>query len=244
MRIYSKIAAFIFSIFALAAVSIPASAQPVIVNGGFETGTFAGWTVVVATESGGDWNIYQGDQFLPLPPPPEGQYAATTFQGGPGAQVLYQDIAVPVTGPYNCSLIVYYVNEGSEIIDGPGFEFFGDPNQQARIDLTTTDADPFTVSSGILENLFLTVPGDPQELGYTTIEFNLSAYAGTTVRLRAGEVDNLNPFLFAIDEVTCGGGTVVTTGIPTLGEWGMMAMAGVLGIAGLLYARRKRAAAV
>jgi hypothetical protein len=157
--------------------------------------------------------------------------------------VLYQDIAVPVTGTYNCSLIVYYVNEGSEIIDGPGFEFFGDPNQQARIDLTTTDADPFTVSSGILENLFLTVPGDPQELGYTTIEFNLSAYAGTTVRLRAGEVDNQNPFLFAIDEVTCGGGTVFTS-IPTLGEWGLMAMAGVLGIAGLLYARRKRAAAV
>ena len=239
MKINGRIPVFIFSIFALAAVSIPASAQPVIVNGGFETGTFSGWTVVVATGSDGDWNVYQGNQFSPLPPPPDGQYAATTFQGGPGAQVLYQDIAVPETGPFNCSLIVYYVNEASEFIIGPGLEFTGEPNQQARIDILT-DSDPFTVSAGVLENLFQTLPGDPPTLGYTTIEFNLSPYAGTTVRLRAAEVDNQEVFLFAIDEVTCGGGSVAT-GIPTLGEWGLMAMAGVLGIAGLLYARRKRA---
>ena len=238
MSRYCSILVFIFTILSLAAVSIPASAQPVIVNGGFETGTFAGWTVMVATDSNGDWNVYQGNQFPPLPPPPDGQYAATTFQSGPGAQVLYQDIAVPETGPFNCSLIVYYDNEASEFIIGPGLEFTGDPNQQARIDLLT-DSDPFTVSAGVLENLFQTLPGDPPTLGYTTIEFDLSPYAGTTVRLRAAEVDNQEVFLFAIDEVTCVGGTVAT-GIPTLGEWGLMAMAGVLGIAGLLYTRRRR----
>ena len=242
MNIYAKISVFLFSLFALAAVSIPASAQPVIVNGGFETGNFNGWTVIQLPGSGGDWYVYQGNELLPLAPPPSGQYAASTDQSDPSSQILYQDIFVP-GGSSVCSVIVYYTTE-AEFVIGPGLEFSaGEENQQARIDIITTDADPFTVSGGVLENLFQTLPGDPGTLGYTTLEFDLSPYAGTTVRFRAAEVDNQGNFYFAIDDLECEGGTVVT-GIPTLGEWGLMAMAGVLGIAGLLYARRKRAAAV
>ena len=89
-----------------------------------------------------------------------------------------------------------------------------------------------------MSNLFQTNPGDPLSLGYTTLNFDLSAFAGSTVRFRAAEADNLGTFNFAIDDVRCGG--PVTESIPTLGEWGMIAMAGVLGLAGLIFASRKR----
>ncbi len=61
----------------------------------------------------------------------------------------------------------------------------------------------------------------------------MSAFAGSTVRFRAAEADNLGTFNFAIDDVRCGG--PVTESIPTLGEWGMISMAGVLGLAGLIF---------
>ncbi len=239
MNISRIIPVFLFSLFALAAASLPASAQDPFVNGSFETGDFQGWTVFQQPGSGGDWFVYQGDQLFPLPSPPSGQYAAATNQEGPSSQILFQDIFVPAGENALCSVIVYYDNAGGSFVIGPGLAYALDDNQQARIDIISTDADPFTVSSGVLLNVFQTEPGDPNELGYTTVEFDLSPYAGTTVRFRAAEVDNLGVFNFAIDDVNCGGGAAVT-GIPTLGEWGMTAMAGVLGIAGLLYARRKR----
>lgn len=243
MNIYGKISVFLFSLFALAAVSLPASAQPVIVNGSFETGNFNGWTVFQQPGSSGDWFVYEGAEFFPLPPPPSGQYAAVTDQTDPSSQILFQDIFVPGGQSALCSVIVYYFNSAGSFVIGPGLAYTLGPNQQARIDIISTDADPFTVSSGVLLNIFQTLPGDPNELGYTTLEFDLSPYAGTTVRFRAAEVDNQGEFNFAIDDLECEGGTIVT-GIPTLGEWGLMAMAGVLGIAGLLYVRRKRSAAV
>ena len=219
-----------------------ASAQT-IVNGGFETGGFQGWTVLQQPNSGGNWSVYSGNFIPGLPSPPVGNFAAVTEQFGPGSQVLFQDILVPVGERALCSVIVYYNNTAGEFVIGPGLAYALDANQQARIDIISTDADPFTVSLGVLLNIFQTLPGDPLQLGYTTLTFDLSDFAGATVRFRAAEVDNFGEFNFAIDELTCDG-VVIPTGIPTLGEWGMMAMAGVLGIAGLLYARRKRAAAV
>lgn len=220
-----------------------ASAQT-IVNGGFETGGFQGWTVLQQPNSGGNWFVYSGNFIPGLPSPPVGNFAAVTEQFGPGSQVLFQDILVPVGERALCSVIVYYNTNASGFVIGPGLDFDAlAENQQARIDIISTDADPFTALAGVLLSIFQTLPGDPLQLGYTTLNFDLSDFAGTTVRFRAAEVDTIGEFNFAIDELTCDG-VVIPTGIPTLGEWGMMAMAGVFGIAGLLYARRKRAAAV
>ena len=226
---------------AIASTFNSATAQT-IVNGGFETGNFAGWTVFQQPGSGGDWFVYSGNSVPGLPSPPVGSFAANTEQGDPSSQILFQDIFIPVGAEALCSVIVYYNNTGEDFVIGPGLAFALSENQQARIDIISTDADPFTTGAGVLLNIFQTEPGDPLTLGYTTLNFDLSPFAGDTVRFRAAEVDNIGPFNFAIDELTCGA-VVVPTNIPTLGEWGMMAMAGVLGIAGLLYARRKRAAA-
>ncbi len=212
------------------------------VNGNFETGDFTGWTVVQETNSEGDWFVYSGS--VPpisggsILPPPVGEFAATTDQVAPSSQVLFQDIEVPAGIADECSVIVYYQNDADQFFVGPDLSFTTDPNQQARIDIMDPSAGDFDVGAGVLLNIFQTEPGDLPSLGYTTISFDLTPFAGTTVRFRAAEVDNQANFRFSIDNVTCSG--TVSRNIPTLGEWGMIAMAGVLGLAGLIFARRRR----
>jgi len=223
------------------------------VNGGFETGNFSGWTVVQQLNSGGDWFVYSGT----LSPfdstilaPPEGTFAAVTDQQDPSSQVLYQDVDVPI-GTTECSVIVYYVNtaqvEDGEIgatevdaifVNGPNLNFNEGPNQQARIDIMDPLAPVFDIGAGVLLNIFQTNPGDPGTLGYTTLNFDLSDFAGTTVRFRAAEVDNIGIFNFSIDDVTCLRDNAVE--VPTLSEWGLIAMAGILGIVGFMFIRRRK----
>lgn len=237
-----RAAVMVITVVFAAFFSADKSLAQTIVNGGFETGNFDGWTVFQQPGSGGDWFVYSGAD--PLPPPPVGNFAAFTDQIEPSSQILFQDIFVPEGERGLCSVIVYYNNSAEDFVIGPGLAYALETNQQARIDIISTDADPFTIAAGVLLNIFQTEPGDPLTLGYTTLNFDLSPFAGDTVRFRAAEVDNIGEFNFAIDELTCGGeGPVIPTQIPTLGEWGMMATAGVLGIAGLLYARRRKAAA-
>lgn len=218
-----------------------AKAQPdIFVNGSFETGDFTGWTVL--NEGSGDWFVYSGTispaSSTTILPPPDGDFAATSDQGGPGSHILFQDIEVPQGVAITCSVIIYYVNQGSDFTVAPDLSYLTIPNQQARVDILDPGADPFTDDAGVLLNIYQTLPGDPFTLGYTTIDFDLSPFAGTTVRFRAAEVDNELFFEFSIDDVTCN--ALASENIPTLGEWGMIAMAGVLGLAGLMFARRRR----
>lgn len=211
-------------------------------NGSFETGDFTGWTVVQDPSSHGDWFVYSGTQtpigLQTILPPPDGTFAAVTDQGGPSSQVLFQDIEVTSGAGVSCSVIVYYQNLTGVFVNGPDLSFLSGANEQARIDIMDPSADDFDVGAGVLENLFQTFPGDPALLGYTKIDFDLTQYAGTTVRFRAAEVDNAGVFNFSIDDVTCN--ALISENIPTLGEWGMIAMAGALGLAGLIFARRRR----
>ncbi len=241
MRTFHVLSLALFTAFVFSFFYTDAQAQvDPFVNGSFETGDFTGWTVVQQPGSSGDWFVYSGHNLSPLPSPPVGHFAAGTNQGGPSSQVLYQDIDVP-EDVETCSLVYYYVVGALELVTGPDLSYSGDPNEQARIDILDPAADPFDVGAGVLSNLFQTNPGDPLSLGYTTLNFDLSAFAGSTVRFRAAEADNLGTFNFAIDDVRCGG--PVTESIPTLGEWGMISMAGVLGLAGLIFASRKRSLA-
>ena len=242
--------------------------EDLVVNGGFETGDFTGWTLDELTESG-FWGVYTGTPPPLLFPPPVGDYAAVTIQSDPDANILYQDIQLPVNSEITCSAIVYYVNEdtimgmGSSeseafskglVAADPGdvtaerVFVIGDglsidqPNQQYRVDIMDPDAPPFDTGAGVLMNLFQTLPGDPDELDYTTLNFDLTPYAGQTVRIRAAVVVTENPLHGAIDAVTCTW-VPLARPIPTLSEWGLIAMAGVLGIVALLAIRRRKTAA-
>src|SRR5262245_4489639 len=65
-----------------ASLAIGAFAGPDVVNGGFETGDFTGWTVVDQTDSSGSWFVYSGTESpfsaFPIAAPPQGQFGATS----------------------------------------------------------------------------------------------------------------------------------------------------------------------
>lgn len=225
--------------------ALNSGAQELVTNGNFETGNANGWT---ATNTDGPcgYYIYSGTQSPldnePVQAPPQGTYAASNDQFAPCQSAIYQDIAIPANQEVTCSLIYYYM-AFDEIDVGPGLEIDSGPNQQGRIDIMTSNSGVFDTDSGVLKNLYQTQATDPLTQGYTTLNFDLSEYAGSTVRLRIAQANNEGGIYFAVDAVTCTagslGGEEIST-VPTLSEWSLIVMAGLLGIIGFLVVRRRK----
>lgn len=220
-------------------ITLNAKAQ-IVQNGGFETGDFTGWEVFNMV-NGGNWFVYSGNMIngLEVLPPPSGTFAAVTTQGGPSSNVLIQLLELPNLNSIQCTVIYYYFSN-AEFATPPTLDpNIIEDNQQARIDIIDPETDPFNVTDGVIENFFQTQPGDPIELGYTTLNFDLSEYAGTTVSFRAAEVDNRGGFNFSIDNLTCEAENIARP-IPTLSQWGLISMAGAMAIAAILVIRKRR----
>jgi hypothetical protein len=181
------------------------SSAATVVNGGFETGSFAGWTVVDQPGGSGSWFVYSGTSSpfgFPIAAPPEGTFGATTDQGGPGSHVLYQDVALEAGFSHVLSFDLYYMNQAGVFATPSTLDFNVFPNQQYRIDVLRAGADPFSVAAGdVLATVFQTRAGDPSTLAPTRVTFDLSPFAGTTVRLRFAEVDNQLFFEASVDNV-------------------------------------------
>lgn len=208
-RLGRSIVAAAFVLFVVAAA--PALAVSLITNGGFESG-FTGWTRADAVGSEGTFALQSGTTSpvtgTPVPAPSEPSVAAMTDAEGPGSHVLYQDFVVP-TSPTTASLFFdLLVGNRAEAFETPSTLEFSTPalNQQARVDILRTDADPFSVAAAdILLSVFQTQVGDPLVSGYTTISADLSplfvANTGQTLRLRFAEVDNVFLFQLGVDNV-------------------------------------------
>jgi hypothetical protein len=176
------------------------------VNGGFETGTFTGWTVFNQPGGSGDWFVYTGTSTplngFPVAAPPEGTHAAVTDQGGPGSHVLYQDVVLESGFAHTLSFVVYYENQAGFFATPPTLDFGVLPNQQYRVDVLRATADPAsTAPADVLATVFQTREGDPTSLGPTTISFDLTPFAGMTIRIRFAEVDNQLFFNASVDNV-------------------------------------------
>jgi len=244
MRSFHYLSIIFTLLFVLTLAGFKANAQELVTNGDFETGDFTGWTLEELTENG-DWFVYTGTssplQGMVILAPPVGTFAAVTDQGEPDSNLLYQDIQIPSGATVMCSAIVYYENDddGDGFIIGDGLTLNVD-NQQYRVDIMDPDAPSYDTGAGVLLNLFQTLPGDPNSLGYTTLNFDLSPFAGSTVRIRAAVVVTEDVLNGSIDAVSC---IAEATAIPTLSEWGLIAMAGILGIVGFMVIRRKKVTA-
>lgn len=235
--------------------TLNSGAQELVTNGDFDAGGLAGWSTAEnpSTQNGCGFFRYSGTQSFngnSIQAPPVGTHAVSSDSlDPPCSSVIYQDITVPSGAEVSCFLIYYYQNFADVFILGPGLNSsdVGTANQQARIDILTEGAGNFTTGSAVLENLVQTEPGDPNTLDYTTLEFDLTEYAGSTVKLRAAQASNRGVLLFAIDSISCTaedlGGEDGVSSVPTLSEWGMIAMASILGIVGFIIARRRKAAA-
>lgn len=190
-----------------------------ITNGGFEAG-LSGWTTADFVGSDGTFFAQSGAtsplNAFPVPAPPQGTNAAMTDQGAGGAHILYQDFVVPANALTGAVSYCLFINSGDSFftptpptLDWESTNRTGglNLNQQARVDILTTSADPFSVAPGdVLQNLFQTNPGDPQVSGYTSMNTDLTtlllAHKGETLRLRFTEVDNVSFFNFGVDKVS------------------------------------------
>jgi len=187
-----------------------ASRAATVVNGGFETGSlvgFSGWTVVNQAGSSGSWFIYSGTTApisgKPVAAPPEGAFAATTDQRDPGSHVVYQDVALEAGFSHVLSFDLYYMNNAGLFATPSTLDYrFTSQNQQYRVDVLRPTADPFSVAAAdVLATVFRTEQGDPPVLAPTRVTFDLSAFAGTTVRIRFAGVENVFFFRASVDDV-------------------------------------------
>jgi hypothetical protein len=217
MKIVSKHNTMWLGVMLVCALSIPAPAAELLTNGGFESG-FAGWSRIDQLGSEGTFSVQTGMQSpvntFTVPPPPQGTTAAMTDAAGPGSHVLYQDFVVPTMVPNLPAMFLsfaLYVNNdrgAPNFVNAANLDFSTPAlNQQARVDIMTSSADPFSVvAADILQSIYRTNAGDPLVSGYTNFSVNitslLQANQGQTLRLRFAEVDNVAPFNLGVDRVS------------------------------------------
>jgi hypothetical protein len=186
-----------------------------VVNGNFESGDLAGWSVGRATGLG-DWYAYEGTDApiggkqltAPVPAPPQGEYAAITDELNPDTLILYQDIVLRPEYDHRLSLFAYYLSQDPIAVPNPDTlsvddtVLGGQANQQYRIDVMTPSAPLESIDpADILRTVFRTRPGDPKEKPPTMLTADLSAFAGQTVRLRIANAAHEETFNAGLDAV-------------------------------------------
>jgi Fibronectin type III domain len=196
----------------LAGILTPAAhAAELVVNGGFEQNAgagsmgFSGWQTMSQPGSQGGFYAQQGSQSALTPvavaAPSQGVFAAMSDQPGPGAHALYQDIAIPSGKSATLSVQVYLQNAAAPSVAPATLDFLTVPNQQARIDIMDPAAPWNDVGAGVLANVFQW-SGGATAGGYQSIQRDVTAYAGRTIRLRLAEVDNRQSLFFGVDAVS------------------------------------------
>ncbi len=209
----------------IGASPVPAAAP--VQNGGFETGDTKGWKRTDQGEAFG-WRAYSGTT-TPISgntvrEPPRGSFAAISDQTGPGAHLLLKSVKLPPGKRHVLKFLVYWNNYGGAWVNGPGLDpgpdamsssgfpgFYGggegEPNQQFRVDVLAPKRNVWTTDPDkILATVFRTRPGmllfreKPKRIRY-----DLSRFAGRSVRIRFAEVDNLNFLNVGIDQVRIAG---------------------------------------
>jgi hypothetical protein len=190
-----------------------------VTNSDFETGSLSGWTIFNST-TGGSWRTHNSPA-TPLSlsttyAPPQGTFGAMADMNSPGNFVLYQDIALPAGQRHTLSFILYYSNRWYDnngningFVEPSGTTLTG--SQTYRVDLIKTTAAADTmVGSDILANVFRTRAGDPGSMRPTLITFDISAFAGQTVRLRFAAGVHLYYFYPGVDDVRITSNLVIT----------------------------------
>ena len=213
----SKLGTVLFALAPLLswAVVREARADSLIINGGFESG-FSGWSRADQLGSDGSFMLQSGTVSPvngdPVAAPPEGSFAAMTDAQGPGTHVLFQDFLVPtVASPLALLSFELFIANRADTFSVPNpatLDFSGRAlNQQARVDILRAGTDPFSVlASDVLLNVYQTLPGDPAVSGYTSINADVTALfaanAGSMLRLRFAEADNVFTFQLGVDNVS------------------------------------------
>ncbi len=221
-----------------------ANAVDLILNGGFETGDYTGWSV--ADEGGGSGTFYVVDYSASALPDSGGgfaanaqggQFFAVTDQTGPGSHSLTQTFTLASAGNVTIKFDLFANNyAGTDFANGRDFNT--SPNQNAVVDLLVGGADPFTeAASDIISTLYGPGSDGPSPV-YPWVSYSSTlGLAAGVYQLRFAETDNQLFFNLGVDNVS------VTTGaVPEPASWALL-IAGFGLVGGALRRRRALAAA-
>jgi hypothetical protein len=142
-----------------------------------------------------------------MPNPPQGKVAAVSDAMGPGMELMYRDIKLD--GRMMLELTLFYLN-GFDGLSGYSAPFAAPrtlalnagPNQQVRVDLLAPTAPADSMADADLRaTVFETRPDAPGRRGPAPIRFDLSPWAGQTMRLRIATVANQTPLRAGVDDI-------------------------------------------
>ncbi len=219
---------------AVGAMSVPAGASStnLLVNGGFESGSFSpGWNTMTDGGGQGFWSVTTGNyaacggtKMAPI----EGTHEALWNMDFPSWGILTSNpFTVPADG--QISLDYAYQNFAGTWQQTPGTYDIGlnYSNEWIRIDVIAATADPQTLSSNdIVATLFNSqvLPHPAYSQGWTAASASLSAFAGRQVVLRVVTVNDLNCLPVWVDNValTVGNSPATPVGVSVSSQGGYL----------------------
>ena len=172
-----------------------------IVNGGFETGDFTGWTKIPSPSGGQDYFINDGSHVglfdpgtLSPQPPISGSFDAVADQVFTDDPAILSEV---FTVPFGITSSTVSWKDRIDNIAG----FYSDPDQEIRIEIR--DATGVTV----LTTIFSTNPGDPiVQPGPNIRSFDLTAFMqaheGDDIRFCIMTEARTNPLMYWIDDIS------------------------------------------
>src|SRR2546423_13599970 len=166
----------------------PTPQAATVTNNDFETGNLNGWTTAQTSGcTGTGWNAYSGTSassfFFSVNPPPQGSFAAMSFGNCSSLNTMYQDISLPAGQRHTLSFTIFYYSRNTSFTDPSGGSTSLGGTQGYRVDvMKTTATNDSVAASDVLANVFKTKPGDADSLSPRRVTFDLSAFAGQTVR--------------------------------------------------------------
>lgn len=141
-----------------------------ISNGGFESGTFAGWTQVTNTANS-RFYINNGTlkPFSPDPalPPYAGSFSALGDENGAGIFYMYQTVSIPTNITFATLSWAHRIRNF--------YSAFGS-TQEFQVRVCDTN-------NNVLATPFTTNPGDPLLQDWVQNSYDMSSFAGKTVRV-------------------------------------------------------------
>ncbi len=171
------------------AICVHATVQELVVNGGFETGSFSSWNT---TSSGdGAFIINDGSVDPPSPdgplPPYQGSFSSLFKETGPGTGTIYQDVTLP---PGVTSATLRWVGRIRNFHTA-----FDDPRQQFRVEIRNT-------ADQVLTTVFSTHPGDSLLDNWVSRSVDVANFAGQTIRVAFVAHDELNYLDVHLDNIS------------------------------------------
>jgi len=191
--------------------ALPAQATQPVVNGGFESGTFAGWHVETHQAAGASpqsgavvtssrYGPYSGTD---IGAPYNGTFGIVIDAPSHSSTEITQIVGLPKASQVSLSLWVNLRTPVS-VSSYPSLDYT-DPNSyndQFRVDVLKAGASATSMASTDLLSAPLT---SFTQLGYSPIfhvTYDLTALAGQTVKLRIAAVNSRGPLLLGVDDVT------------------------------------------